>query len=524
MNGITVSELYDRCVDFYGGNIALTFGDKSYTYQELGDNALCLAGAFQELGLSKNDKIAFLMANCPEYVFCEYAVAKCGGVRVPLAVLLGSADHVYMMNQAECRFLVYHEKMAERVKGMLPELETVKHFICVGDNPDSALPGHLHLRALMAGNPPEPTAVDIDPEDLAGIYYTGGTTGKPKGVMLSHRAWYHTILMEMLELGFGWEEVFVYPTPLTHAGGCLMLPVLLRKGRCVIIDHFEPGLFLETIQREKATMSFLVPTMIYVLLDYPDLGKYDLSSLRNLIYGASPIAPERLKQAINTFGPIFSQLFGQTEAPMMISALSREGHVVDDPEREKKVLSSAGRPTLHARVRLVDEAGNDVPRGEAGEVIVNCANIMSGYFKNPEATAETIRDGWLHTGDIAQMDEEGFLYIVDRKKDMIVSGGFNIFPREVEDVLFEHPAVRGAAVIGVPHDKWGEEVKAIVTLHEGQSVSEDELIRFVKAKKGSLACPKTIEFWDAIPLTNLGKLDKKAIRKKFWEGQGRMVS
>jgi fatty-acyl-CoA synthase len=259
-------------------------------------------------------------------------------------------------------------------------------------------------------------------------------------------------------------------------------------------------------------------------LDYPDLKEFDTSSLRNVIYGASAIAPDRLKQALNTFGPIFTQLFGQTEAPMMFSALAREEHVVEDPEREREVLSSAGRPTFHAEIKLLDDDGHEVKRGESGEVVVRCANIMTGYFKNPEATAETIKDGWLHTGDIAKQDEEGLLYIVDRKKDMIVSGGFNIFPREVEDVLFDHPAVKGAAVIGIPHEKWGEEVKAVVVLHEGKSVTDQELIKFVKERKGSMMAPKTVEFWDGIPLTNLGKVDKKAMRAKFWEGKDRMVS
>lgn len=521
---LTVADLYERCVDFYGEHTALTYGDISYTYNDIGRKGNSLANAFRGMGLKKNDKIAFLMANCPEYVFCEYAVAKTGGVRVPLAVLLSSNDHIYMMNQAECTALVYHEKMAGRVEEMAPFLTSVKHFICVAEDESSVKDGHHSLLTLIENNPPEAEKAEIDPEDLAGIYYTGGTTGKPKGVMLSHRAWVYTVLMEMVELGFGWHEVFVYPTPLTHAGGCLMLPVLLRKGRCVIIDHFDPKLLLETIEKEKATMTFLVPTMIYVLLDYPDLKKYDLGSLRNVIYGASAIAPERLKQAITEFGPIFSQLFGQTEAPMMISALSREEHVVSDPEKEKKILSSAGRPTYHAEVRLVNENGEDVKRGEAGEVIVRCANMMSGYFKNPEATRETIKDGWLYTGDVAQQDDEGFLYIVDRKKDMIVSGGFNIFPREIEDVLFEHPAVKGAAVFGIPHEKWGEEVKAVVTLHDGAEASEEELIQFVKARKGSLMAPKSVEIWDAIPLTNLGKLDKKAMRARFWEGKDRMVS
>ncbi len=520
----TIPELYDRCVEFYGDRTAITFNDKSYTYKEMGHYANCLVNAFLDMGLKKGDTVAFLMANCPEYIFCEYAIAKTGAVRVPLAVLLSSNDHIYMMNQAECTTLVYHERMAARVKDMIPQLETVKTFVCISEDPGSIMDGHLHLQKLMKDYPPATEKIEIDPEDLVGIYYTGGTTGKPKGVMLSHRAWVYTVVMEMLELGFGWEEVFAYLTPLTHAGGCLMLPVLLRKGRCVILDHFDPKALLEAVEKEKITATFMVPTMIYVLLDYPDLKKYDLSSLRNIIYGASAIAPERLKQAVTTFGPILTQLFGQTEAPMMISALSREEHVVDDPEREKQIFSSAGRPTYHAEIRVVDDDGNEVKQGEAGEVVVRCANMMHGYFKNPEATAETIKDGWLYTGDIAKQDEEGFLYIVDRKKDMIVSGGFNIFPREIEDVLFEHPSVRGAAVLGVPHEKWGEEVKAIVVLHEGAQATEEELIAFVKERKGSLIAPKSVEFWDEIPLTNLGKLDKKAMRAKFWEGRDRMVS
>ncbi len=510
----TVGDLYDRCVDFYGGQTAITHGSRSCTYDEMGTKANSLARALQDQGVTKGQTVAFLMANCPEYFFCEYALAKIGAVRVPLAVLLSPQDHVYMMNEAECTTLIYHESMSQRVEEMIPQLKTVTRFVCVGGavDPDS---GHLLLSDLIANHPPEPAYVDIDGEDLVGIYFTGGTTGRPKGVMLSHRAWVYTSVMEMLEFGFGWEETFLYVTPLTHAGGCLTLPVLLRKGRCVIVDHFEPRLFLETVAREKVTMTFLVPTMIYVLLDHASLDKYDLSSLRNIIYGAAAIAPERLKQAMQSFGPVMTQLFGQTEAPMALSALSREQHIVSDPKREKQIFSSAGRPTVHTELRLLDDDGNQVLQGEAGEIVVRCANMMSGYLKNPEATAETIRDGWLHTGDIAVQDEEGFIYIVDRKKDMIISGGFNIYPREIEDVLHEHPAVKGTAVVGVPHEKWGEEVRAIVQLHDGAAVDEAELISFVKERKGSLVAPKCVDFWDEIPLTNLGKIDKKEIRARF---------
>ncbi len=521
---LTIGDLYDRCVEYYGDSTAITFKDTSYTYREMGYNADCLVTALTGLGLKKGDRVGFLMANCPEYIFCEHAVAKTGCTRVPLAVLLNPDDHIYMLNQVECTTLIYHEKLADRIQGMIPHLETVKTFICVADDSANVAEGHLHMQTLLRDNEPSGFKADIDPEDLVGIYYTGGTTGKPKGVMLSHRAWVYTILMETLEFDFGREEVFAYMTPLTHAGGCLMLPILLRNGRCVIMDHFDPKELLETVQREKVTMTFLVPTMIYVLLDYPELKNYDLTSLTNVIYGASAIAPERLKQAITTFGPIFTQLFGQTEAPMTFSVLSREDHIIQDPERERQIFASAGRPTFHCEVRLVDDDGNDVKQGEPGEIIVRCANMMSGYYKNPEATADTIRNGWLFTGDIAMKDDEGFIYIVDRKKDMIISGGFNIYPREIEDVLFEHPAVKDTAVIGIPHEKWGEEVKAVVVLREEGGATEQELIDFVKSKKGSLVTPKSVDFWEAIPLTNLGKVDKKTIRSRYWEGKDRMIS
>ena len=510
----TVGELYDRCVDFYADHIAITHGSRSVSYGEMGVSAKSLARALQDLGISKGANIAFLMANCPEYFFCEYALAKIGAIRVPLAVLLSPHDHVYMMNEAECTTLIYHQSMRQRVEGMIPDLLTVTRFICIGDG-KNLLPGHLLLADLIDNHPPEPTAVDIEPEDLAGIYFTGGTTGRPKGVMLSHRAWVYTYVMEMLEFGFGWQEAFVYVTPLTHAGGCLTMPVLLRKGRCVILDHFEPELFLETVEREKATMTFLVPTMIYVLLDHPSINQFDLSSLQNIIYGAAAIAPERLKQAVGKFGPVLTQLFGQTEAPMVLSALSRAEHIVADAEREKQIFSSAGRPAIHTELRLLDDEGNEVARGEAGEVVMRAANMMSGYLKNPQATTETIRDGWLYTGDVAFQDDEGFIYIVDRKKDMIISGGFNIYPREIEDVLHEHPAVKGVAVVGVAHDKWGEEVRAVVQLHDRARAAETELIAFVKDRKGSLVAPKKIHFWEAIPLTNLGKVDKKEIRRRL---------
>ena len=523
MKPLTVGQLYDRAVRHGGQRIAISDGARHVTYAELGDQAARLVGAFVGLGLGHGDRIAFLMANCAEYVACEYAVAKLGATRVPLAVLLADEDHIYMMNFARCRVLIYHEKMEARVRTMMPRLETVERFIKVGAGETAPIEGHLELRELLIRDTPRMADAEVDPEDIAGIYFTGGTTGRPKGVMLSHRSWYYTYFMEMLDFGIAPRETFVFATPMTHAGGCLILPVLLRQGRCVVLDHFDPDLLLGAIARERATATLLVPTMIYVLLDHARRDDYDHSSLRNVLYGAATIAPERLRQALQVFGPVFTQFFGQTEAPMALTALQREDHIVADAARELAVLTSAGRPTYATEIRLVDDDGVDVPPGTPGEVIARTPNLMSGYLDNPEATAATIRDGWLYTGDIARIDAEGLMTVVDRKKDMIVSGGFNVYPREVEDALFEHPAVKQAAVIGVPHDKWGEEVKALVVLHVGATVSEQALIDFVKTKKGSLMAPKSIDLVDAIPLTNLGKLDKKVIRARYWGGRTRNV-
>ena len=284
---LTVGDLYDRAIRTGGSRVAITQGERSFTYAELGRNATSVVAGLQAIRLGKNDRVAFLMANCAEYLFCEYAMAKAGATRVPLAVALGNDDHIHMMNFARCKVLVYHEKLAARVQEMLPQLTTVEHFICVADAATSVAAGHLHLQTMIAAQAPAPRPVAVKPEDIAGIYFTGGTTGKPKGVMLSHRSWFYTYYVEMLEFGLGQRETFIFTTPMTHAGGCLLLPVLLRQGRCVLLDHFDADELLATIEKERASAVLVVPTMLYVLLDHPRRDSYDRSSLRNLLYGAS---------------------------------------------------------------------------------------------------------------------------------------------------------------------------------------------------------------------------------------------
>jgi fatty-acyl-CoA synthase len=324
----------------------------------------------------------------------------------------------------------------------------------------------------------------------------------------------------MAEWDWPEETRFLIATPLSHAGAAFFVPTLLRGGSIVVLPHFDPEKVLETIEKYRITATMLVPTMIYVLLDHPKFGEYDLSSLETIFYGASAMSPARLKEGIEKLGPVFFQFYGQAECAMSITVLRRSEHDPDDPAR----LASCGRPVPWLRVALLDDDLNEVPQGEPGEICVQGPLVMSGYLNKPEQTAETLRGGWLHTGDVARADKDGYLTIVDRKKDMIVTGGFNVFPREVEDVISAHPGVAAVAVVGVPDDKWGEAVKAVVVRRPGAEVDPAELIAAVKEKKGSVQAPKSVDFVDAIPLSPLGKPDKKTLRARYWEGAERGVN
>jgi fatty-acyl-CoA synthase len=296
--------------------------------------------------------------------------------------------------------------------------------------------------------------------------------------------------------------------PLSHSGSAMILPTLMTGGTLLVLPGFDPAAVMQTVQDQRINCMLLVPTMIYAILDHPRFAEFDLSSLETVFYGASAISPARLKEAIERIGPVFSQFYGQAEAPMVITLLRKADHDVGDPRR----LASCGRPTPWLHVELLDAENRPVPDGEPGEICVRGPLVMDGYRNDPQLTAETFRGGWHHTGDVAVRDPGGFLRIVDRTKDMIVTGAFNVYPREIEDILAEHPAVAQAAVIGVPHPKWGEAVKAVIVLRNGQSAGAEELIALVAARKGSFQAPKAVEFVDAIPQTAVGKPDKKALR------------
>jgi acyl-CoA synthetase (AMP-forming)/AMP-acid ligase II len=363
--------------------------------------------------------------------------------------------------------------------------------------------------------------VDVALEDIFIITSTGGTTGLPKGVMNSHRAAQTTFIQFLLACTYrdGTKPVNLAAAPLTHTAGLLSLPCTAQGGTVVVLAKPDPVLLVQAVAKHRVTEFFLPPTVIYALLEAPGIEQVDFSSVRYLLYGAAPMSVEKLKKAIALWGPIMTESYGQSEAMGSIATLRADEHIVSGALASDEQLASVGRPNPLVRVEIMDEVGRILPRGETGEICVRGDLVMSGYYKDPEKTAETIIDGWLHTGDVGHLDTHGFLHLTDRKKDVIITGGFNVYPAMVEQVLWTHAAVQDCAVIGVPDDKWGEAVKAVVELNPNQSASAEELIALCKERLGSVMAPKTIDFIERLPRSAAGKVLKKDLRASYWQGR-----
>ena len=493
-------------------------GDTVLTARQVRDEMSRYVQAYAAKGIGAGSPTSVLSANRPEVLFNMGANQMMGTRTVALHPMGSLDDHAYVLEDAEVETLVYDpERYTERAAELLDRVPTLKQVLALGPTTVGD-----DLTALAATFDPQRLVAPVidDPEAVTGLSFTGGTTGKPKGVMSTYRSGAYLLHIAMTEWDWHDEPRFLISTPLSHAGAAFFMPSLLKGGSVVVLPGFDVPTVLEAIERYRITATMLVPTMIYALLDHPATKDADLSSLETIYYGASAISPPRLKEAIERFGPIFFQYYGQAECPMTITTLRKEEHDVDDLER----LASCGRPVPWVHVALLDDDNNEVPDGEAGEICVQGPLNMKGYWKKPEQTAEAFAGGWLHTGDVARRDADGFLYIVDRKKDMIVSGGFNVYPREVEDVISRHPAVAAVAVIGVPDEKWGEAVKAVVVRREGMTVEAADLQAMVKGAKGAVHTPKSIDFAAAIPVSPLGKPDKKALRAQYWGASQRMVN
>ncbi|HKG21232.1 MAG TPA: AMP-binding protein, partial [Blastocatellia bacterium] len=418
--------------------------------------------------------------------------------------------------------LVVDDALAPVADGLRAQLPLIEHYVSIGDRPRE---GYIAFADLLERGAPGFEPEQLEDGELLGLFYTSGTTGEPKGVMLTHRNVQSNVDHSDLVFQYFPDDIYLHAAPMFHlADGAAAFSNTARGATQAFTPRFDPIEVLEVISRERVTTTVLVPTMINFLLQHPSRDSYDLSSLRQITYGASPIAPETLRRSMEVFGCRFAQGYGLTEAAPLLTVLSAADHAAT-MEQDMHLLASCGKPVPGVDVRVVDPDGLEVRPGEVGEIIARGANIMAGYWKRPEDTGNAIRDGWLHTGDLATVDREGYLYLVDRKKDMIVTGGENVFSTEVEAVLFKHPSIREAAVIGVPDETWGEAVHACITLKENHHVSEEELIDYCRQYLAVYKLPRSVEVVDGeLPKGGTGKILKKELRERHWKGQARRIS
>lgn len=515
----SVVSVFDRAVRYYGERTAVVDGERSLTYGEMGEWANRVAHGLVARGVQRGDRVGLLMPNCLELIPTLYGVWKSGAAFTQMSARSGPADFRHNLTTVEASVLVYHSAFDDAIASIRDDIPSVREVIRLGDGSGPFSCADYH--DLFDGQPGSAPAVEITGGDMALAGYTGGTTGLPKAVVVDHRNWSHYMLTAGMEMGHTIDgERFLHVAPLTHFTLSFVLPTFMRGGTNLVCGGFDADAFFATVERHGVTATALVPTIIYTLLDHPQLGKSDLSTLGTVVYAASPMVPDRLRQGLELLGPVFSQGYGGTE-PGYMSCLRKADHRLDSPAGRRR-LASAGRPMFHVEISIQDEEDRHLPGGETGEICARSPGQMVRYWDDSR-TPEAVRGGWVHSGDIGYLDADGFLYIVDRKKDMIVSGGFNVFPRQIEDILALHPAVAASAVIGVPDPKWGEAVKAFVVCRPERSVGSQELIDMVKAEKGSVWAPKSVEIVGEIPVTAVGKPDKKVLRAPYWEGQARSI-
>ena len=487
---------------------------ETMTYGDTIDLSNRVASALVAHGVQPGDKVAVLSSNDPIAFTSVFGISRAGAVWCPINPRNGAVENGEILDIFDTSVLIFKAAYEPLVSEMRPNLPKIKTYVCI----DGAKEG-VHCDYATSwddflgkgGDPVDVPAAD----DFVVMAGTGGTTGTPKGVMLTGVNLEIMSAIALMAYPYVGRPVYLALAPLTHAAGVMCFPVLAKGGQIVIMRAPDVGGFLENIEKHKVTHTFLPPTVIYMALDHEDLDKRDLSSLQCFWYGAAPMSAARLEEALTRIGPVMAQIFGQTEAPMMISTMAPSDHFNSDGTIAKHRLSSAGIPAPLVNVAILGEDGTQLPWGERGEIVLRSSLVMRGYYKNPEATAEASKHGWHHTGDIGYISDEGFLYIVDRAKDMVITGGFNVYSSEVEQAVMAHDAIADCAVIGLPDEKWGERVTAVVILRPGQTLDPDDLMAFVKDKIGSVKAPKQVEVWDDLPRSKVGKVLKTEIRKEL---------
>jgi len=512
----TVDLLIKRNVYRYPDKVASIYGEERLTYGDLNKRINGLIHGLAALGIEKGDRVAIFSHNHGRYLEFLFGAAKGGFALCTINCMLKEKELIYILQDSGSKAIIYHPQYHELIQsaaGQCPELK----FKIAFDGPPA---GGLDYEKMVASSPQDEPDVRIDPDDLLLLVYTSGTTGKPKGVMLTHYNIFFNALDSVTGVELKQTTMDLIVLPLFHVAASVLQAygTLYIGGTNLVLSRFDPREFLETIEREKVDFTFVVPTMLFRILELPDVKKYDLSSMRMLGYGAAPMPYDRLKKSIEVFGKVLFQGYGLTETSANICVFRPEDHLLEGSEAQLKRLRACGREHSNHLLRVVNEKNQEVAPGEVGEIVIKSPSVMKGYWKNPEATTKVIVDGWFHSGDMATTDEEHYLYIVDRKNDMIISGGENIYPKELEDFLFSHPAILEAAVIGVPHPDWGEVPKGFVVLREGMTATEEELIQFCKKNLAGYKCPKSFVFLKDLPKTASGKITRAALKEKYGRG------
>ncbi len=490
----------------------LTMAGRTMSYRDVQQLSWRVARGLARSGIAPGDKVAILSGNDPIAFSCVFGISRAGSVWCPINPRNEAAENGFILDAFDCRLLIFHSNYADMVHKLIPDLKKIVEFVCL----DAELPFATSFDRWLEGL--ETSAFQRKPaDDVAMIPGTGGTTGKPKGVMLTERNLETMSALTLMGYPFEGRPRYLALAPLTHAAGVLCLPIMALGGEIVIMPQADVGNFLDHIERHRITHTFLPPTLIYMVLDHPNLASADLTSLQCFWYGAAPISATRLEEALRRIGPM-GQLFGQTEAPMMISMMAPKDHYDGSGAVATQRLSSAGRVSPLVQLAIVNAEGEHLPNGERGEIVVRGSLVMKGYYHNPDATAEASVNGWHRTGDIGYLDEDNYLYIVDRAKDMIITGGFNVYSIEVEQALAAHEAVLDCAVVGLPDEKWGERIVAVVQAKAGATIVATELAAFVKARIGSVKTPKQIEVWPDLPRSKVGKVLKADIKSKLTSG------
>ncbi|HUL21721.1 MAG TPA: long-chain-fatty-acid--CoA ligase [Thermodesulfobacteriota bacterium] len=534
---MVLPEILAKAVKLFPRKRAIVCGTKHWTYQEFGSRVHQLSRCLKRIGIKKDDKVAILHPNCHTFLEAYYAIPQIGAISVPINTRLSAGEIAYILEDSESKLLIADPMFRNQLDPVRKETRGIKKILWTGEGQGKSSPAGLprnasphrdrslglnYEEALRQEDSSALPAPLIDGEDVAQIYYTSGTTGRPKGVMLSHKNVTTHALGTIAEVHLTDSDVWVHVAPLFHlADAWATWAMTWVGGGHVLVREFDARAVLETIQREKVTLTNLIPTMLNLMVNHPDAGRFDYGSLRVLLSGGAPIAPEVVRKIVETFKCDYIQTYGMTEtSPYLTLSILKEHLRQLSEEDQLRFKSKTGREFIGVDLKVVNERGNEIKRDEkeVGEIIVKGDIVTKGYWKLPEETKKSIKEGWLYTGDMAVIDEEGYVTIVDRKKDMILTGGENVYSTEVENILYMYPAILECAVVGVPDPKWGEAVKAIVVLKPGQKATEQEIIQFCKEKIAHYKAPKSIDFIGALPRTGSGKIHKKNLRDKYWEG------